>query len=432
MDSTSPQRILVANAWGSNRGDEAMLNTLYRLITSIAPGATVDIAPFRDEDLDVDPGMRVQRDRIGIHRYVGMPSPVARRGRHRAVRPVLRRLVARPQVWRRPLRRFVESYDLVLHAPQGPGIGDMYPDLKLDLLRILETARLAGVPYAMAGVSLGPFEDGTPDERYTSDVLQAAEAIVVREDISLAHVLARYPQLDNVQAAIDIVYALAPAPGLDGDGRLGEVASSVDAGTIGACISLTPARDPGNAFDVDGYVAGFVALLDHVLRTTSAPIVLFPHIAHDLPQLERIARSVTAPDRVRILPPELDSDAQRAVIAKLGFFISSRYHPTVFAVQSQVPFLCIKNQFKVEGMLDKLGLGALPACWQDEPLDVQRRAFDESWNARDEIRSALGGAAARAEALAATYRETLSAVLAPAPAAYEVWAAPQAVGASSA
>ena len=59
--------------------------------------------------------------------------------------------------------------------------------------------------------------------------------------------------------------------------------------------------------------------------------------------------------------------------------MSTRYHPTIFAVQSQVPFFCVKNQFKVDGMLAKLGLADLPSCWQDDDPALQRRAFDESW-----------------------------------------------------
>ena len=36
-----PRRILIANARGSNRGDEAMLDTLHGLITMAWPGAHV-------------------------------------------------------------------------------------------------------------------------------------------------------------------------------------------------------------------------------------------------------------------------------------------------------------------------------------------------------------------------------------------------------
>jgi polysaccharide pyruvyl transferase WcaK-like protein len=405
-----PPRVLIANAWGSNRGDEAMLNTLYLVIASIAPGAEVHVAPFRDETLDLDPGMQVLRNRAGQNRYVPLPQTIARRTRSGIGRALLRRgLTWIPSLAEASMRRLVQAYDLVLHAPQGPGIGDMYQQ-KVDLLRILNAARLAGVPYAIIGCSVGPFAQRTADEQYTHEVLRGARAIVVREDISLSYLLTKYPDIARAQSAIDIVFAM-PAPTLEEllpvRPSARQAASMVTPDTIGACISVTPARDPNNAFSLPDYVAGFVRLLNHVLDQTSAPLLLFPHISHDLPCLETIARRVHSPNRVQILQPQADSDVQRAVIAKLAFLISSRYHPTVFAVQSRVPFLCIKNQFKVEGMLDKLGLGHLPACWQDDPIEFQQRMFDESWSGRDHVRNTLDEAANRATALAQAYSKTL-------------------------
>ena len=41
-----PRRVLIANAWGGNRGDEAMLNTLHGLIARAWPGATSMSLPF--------------------------------------------------------------------------------------------------------------------------------------------------------------------------------------------------------------------------------------------------------------------------------------------------------------------------------------------------------------------------------------------------
>jgi polysaccharide pyruvyl transferase WcaK-like protein len=406
-----PRRVLIANAWGSNRGDEAMLNTLYGLIARAWPGAHVDVAPFRDEELHIEPQMNVLRRRIGVNHYIEGPRLLERAIRTRPGSQAFKNVLDRfPRVWRAALRRFVSRYDFVIHAPQGPSIGDLYP-IKNDILRILDAAREAGTRYAIVGVSMGPFSSATEGEDLTFDILRNAEGIILREDISFDHVRQRYPALRNLHSAIDIVFSSPPPMRADIIPQIaphGDLLDWLDGETIGACISLTPARHPNNAFDRDGYVTTFSALVDHVLRTTRRRILLFSHIKHDPPSLRRIVERAGEPGRVRIFPPELDSTVQRGAIGQLGFFISTRYHPTIFAVQSQIPFFCVKNQFKVDGMLAKIGLADVPSCWQDADPALQRRAFDESWARRDDVRAQLGPAAKRAADWARIYLDRLT------------------------
>ncbi len=406
-----PRRILIANAWGSNRGDEAMLNTLYGLIAVAWPGAHVDVAPFRDEELHIKPEMNVLRRRIGVNHYVQRPRLLERairtRSGSRAFKGVLNRF---PRVWRAALRRFVGRYDFVIHAPQGPSIGDLYP-IKNDILRILDAAREARTRYGIIGVSMGPFSDETEKEDSTFDVLRNAEGIILREDISLDYVRQRYPTLQNIDSAIDIVFSSPPPVLQDIVPQLavhGDLLDWLDGETIGACTSLTPARDPRNSFDRDAHAATFSALVDHVLRTTRRRVLLFSHIKHDLPSLQQIVEHAGESGRVRIFPPDLDSTIQRGAIGQLGFFLSTRYHPTIFAVQSRVPFFCVKNQFKVDGMLAKLGLAELPGCWQDDDFALQRQAFDESWARRDEVRAQLAPAATKAAEWGRMYLQRLT------------------------
>jgi polysaccharide pyruvyl transferase WcaK-like protein len=406
-----PRRILIANAWGSNRGDEAMLNTLHGLIATAWPGAHVDVAPFRDEELQIKPEMNVLRRRIGVNHYVERPRLLERvirtRRGSRAFKNVLNRF---PRVWKATLRRFVSRYDFVFHAPQGPSIGDLYP-IQNDILRILDAAQEARTRYGIVGVSMGPFSNGKEErEDLTFKVLRRAEGVILREDISLGYVQERYPSLRNVDSAIDIVFSTPPPTREDIIPHLaahGDLVDWLDGETIGACISLSPARHPNNAFDRDAYVASFSKLLNHVLRTTRRRVLLFSHINHDLPSLRRLVEHASEPARVRVFPPALDSSVQRGAIGQLGFFISTRYHPTIFAVQSQIPFFCVKNQFKVDGMLAKVGLADIPSCWQDAAADEQCRAFDDTWSARDHVQAQLGPAALKAAEWGRVYLDRL-------------------------
>lgn len=405
-------RVLIANAWGGNRGDEAMLNTLNRLLRSISPDVAVAVLPFRNEDLDIDRDMTVERTRIGEYWYADIP-----RGMHSALNARVPRKLAK--LLTTALHKtgtladadLVRPYDLVLSAPQGPTLGDMY-SAKERIVEPLRLARQLGKPYMVLAVSAGPFEASTPSDELVRGVLAGARRIVVREEVSLGHLKSKFPTLANVQAAIDIVYALPWSLGAKAAQEVAEYEAfmaSLGGDATGVCISMTPARKPTNPFDREAYLAQFTALMEHVLKRSPGPILLFPHLIFDMPALEQIQRGVSQPERVRILPPKFDSDFQRDAISRMGFFISSRYHPTIFAVQARRPFLCIKNQFKVEGMMEKIGLGDIPSCWQDESLERFCATFDACWDSRDAWQARVSQAAERAEAFASVYREVLDA-----------------------
>ena len=330
-----PRRVLIANAWGSNRGDEAMLNALYRVIEKVWIGAQVDVAPFRDEGLDIERDMRVLRRRIGLNHYIEVP---------RALewllpeKPEQRLSENWPIDFHHSLKHccVASQIDFVIHAPQGPSIGDLY-HIKADVLRVLDAARSVATPYAIVGVSMGPFNDRDNPGDTTFEVLQNARGIIVREDISYNHVRQRYPGLTNLHSAIDVVFSY-PLP------RFSDVEQEVlshrglvdwlDGGTIGTCISLTPAKDPRNPFDSGHHLAAFSAFLYDVLRDTGRRILLFSHIRQDLPALRQIVANAPEPDRIRIFRLKWIRRYSAPQSDAWNFFITTRYHPTIFALQS--------------------------------------------------------------------------------------------------
>lgn len=416
MSSTaSAFRVLVVNAWGGNRGDEAMLNALYRLLFAIRADIQVDVLRFRDEPLEILPAMRVIPGRCGTDYYSGSR---------------LIKLAARSSGWqRRGLRVLarvlsflgllengsLSGYDLVLSAPQGPTISDIYR-LKYLTLYPLRQVQRRRIPYGILGVSMGPFDAWTLDQSHAGRVLAGARQILVREDISLSHVARKYPGLKNLGSAIDIVFAdmaWRRRP-LDAKAAFRDYMSRLKPGAIGACISLTPARDPRNAFDRKAYLQTMGEFFRHVIEATGRPLYLFPHLAFDMPSLEQLKSMLGPAAEVMIVPPQFDSDDQRQLMASLDFFVSSRYHPTIFAIQAGIPFLCIKNQFKVEGMLEKLGLFDIPTCWQDEAPAVMKSRFERCWAEREVLRERVAHAHRIAAAEAEKFTVSLKAIMPPA------------------
>lgn len=403
-------RVVIANAWGGNRGDEAMINTLGRILMSISPGMNIDVLPYRNEDLDIDKSLNVRRNCVGEYWYANVPDFLLERDGTKVVRKFLRlSTTVLHKLGVLAPRSIVDGCDLMISAPQGPTLGDMY-NAKERIVDPLRAARDANVPYMILAVSAGPFYDDAPAQEIVGSVLSSAKAVVVREALSLSNVLAKYPSLRNVDSAIDIVYARKwtlddkdPSHVVLYDDFMSRIRSNA----VGGCISLTPARDPTNKFDEAEYIEKYVALVDHVIARSEGQFLLFPHLVFDMPALEKIRSRVKYPEKVFVLPPVLDSDFQRDAISRMSFFVSSRYHPTIFSVQAGVPFLCIKNQFKVEGMLQRIGLGDVPTCWQDESISTFLSTFDACWNLRAELKEQVDGAAFRAQLIARKYEGVL-------------------------
>lgn len=403
--------VLIANAWGGNRGDEAMINTLNRLIKEVSPTADVSAMPFRNEDLDIDSSISVVRNRMADYWYVKMPSALINLLDYRVPRKLIREAInAAHSMGVVRSSDVVLGHDLVISSPQGPTLGDMY-DAKEKIVEPLAHAKSKSIPYMVLAISAGPFDKNTKSKPYVGDVLDGASTIVVREERSLGYLMSEYPFLNNVQAAIDIVYAGKWS--LENKNKYlvsdyNQFMSGVKEGSIGACISLTPARNPKNTFNKSEYIDKFVGLVDHVLSKVKHDFILFPHLIFDMPALEEIKGKVKFGDRVKILPPVFDSDFQRDAISKLSFFISSRYHPTIFSIQARVPFMCIKNQFKVEGMMERIGIEDAPSCWQDESVDSFKDAFDRGWSSLGQLKDKTERAANEAERIASVYRSIIA------------------------
>jgi polysaccharide pyruvyl transferase WcaK-like protein len=408
------KKILIVNAWGGNRGDEAMINTLFRLIKASFPEVLVDLLSFRDEILDVDSDISQISDRVGIYYYSSL-TPVLRKLVGFLERIKLPKRGALIETFLRVIRffsildlAFMKKYDLIISAPQGPTISDIYTT-KIKTVYPLSYASRFKVPYVILGVSMGPFDPKTKDDLYVYNVLSNAAKIVVREDISLNYVKEKYPKLNNITSAIDLVYAdlLTNGKRETEKNNISDFVISNVRPLVGACISMTPARTPKNLFDKDEYIQQMSSFFDYVIEQTGGQIVLFPHLDFDMPHLRDIIQRSSFKERFSILPPNIDSDGQQDILRSLDFFISSRYHPTIFAIKAELPIMCIINQFKTEGMLNKLSL-TLPVCWQDESLEDLKKTFLACWVKRDEIKASIKTALYTAKKEAEKYKNVLN------------------------
>jgi polysaccharide pyruvyl transferase WcaK-like protein len=410
------KKVLIVNAWGANRGDEAQINALFRIIKKIDTNSEVYYLPFRNEDIKLDEG--IKRGYKSIKRageyYYSVLTPILAKlgfyGRYYIIKLLFKKFLELLIKFFFFLDlNFLIKYDLIISAPQGPTIGDMdYKEKKIKILYPLSYAKKNKIPYCILGVSMGPFEDNSYKEKWVGDILSGAHKIVLREDISFENVIKKYPNLNNLSSAIDIVFSsdITDSSKFKNSCNLENLLKKYSDDFIGACISITPSRNPRNPFNKKDYIEKIVIFFDFVIKITKKNLLLFSHIGKDFQYLKKIKECSRFSDRITILEREYDSDCQQNIIQNLDFFISSRYHPTIFAIKSQTPFFCIINQFKTLGMLKKLNLLG-NEVWQDDNTQKWQEGFMNAWKRKEEIKNNLKSALKKAEWLSHNYFEIL-------------------------
>lgn len=60
-------------------------------------------------------------------------------------------------------------------------------------------------------------------------------------------------------------------------------------------------------------------------------------------------------ENVVVLPENISSDIQQALISKASLVIGARYHSVVFAINNCVPFISLSYEHKMNGLLESLG-----------------------------------------------------------------------------
>lgn len=381
----------IVNAFGGNRGDEAMLCALVEFLQSTFAG--VEITIYAKGALDLT------YQRVDVTR-----PPRARI----ALAKVSYRLARLEESWRlsKPSRlqgrvSGLREHDFIISAPAGPYLGDLNRRSNFAALLPLACAQAAGTPFGIVGTSSGPFVNARWN-RLRRRVLSQAEFWSVREPQSASHIETLELGIPVLRGA-DLVFGhpiKAPDelsawgdPNFDRERehlqRLRE-----NGPVIAVTLNKTDyLRTDGRkqAFDFADYVSRMQGLLAHVLNKTGGHVVLFPHFYGEDRQEQRTLaalRARFAGERVSILHPYLNSQAQRSLYRLADFALSHRYHPTIFAITAGCPFLCIRHQFKTDGMLglfDDPG----PVVKTDDSLQQWKQAFDEAWSDRNAIRAQI-------------------------------------------
>lgn len=175
-----------------------------------------------------------------------------------------------------------------------------------------------------------------------------------------------------------------------------------NASVVGINISGLIYNDPGRAISNYHFIADYCAiakaLVQKILATSDARIVLVPHVMDipghyesDLEACNHVAQTLShlSGDRVVVSPIDLDQSEVKWLISRLDWFCGTRMHATIAALSTGVPSAAIAYSDKTLGVFATCG----QASQVFDPRSLDTRAMIDglvgSFETRDRVRRSL-------------------------------------------
>lgn len=393
-------KILIIHSHNANRGDEAAVKAMV------------------DELLLGIPDLEITISINGATPYPNMPPQVTQIGRF----PKLRSRVAQLEffaakatkgrlVFTKEGKQFIKALkeaDLVLHAPGGPSIGDIYANAEMLYLWRLDLVRKLNKPYMFYAPSMGPF-NMEERNKLRKKVLLGARKIILRDPISVGYVREFIPEkevshaLDSaLQHDIDIA---------ENEAKYNAYTQLVDfVGSHEKCIGVTitdlkwhPKHK--NSDEIKAIFPAFRQFIEHKV-SQGYGIVFIPQL-YGTGNDTVVMNEYMLPDHTFMIDAandEYDSYFQQYVIGRLYAVVGMRYHSNIFSVKMGTPFVSVSYEQKMKGFMQSVGLEQYCVDLSDINEQLLEEKFSLLENNYDEYKNMLKDLHGRMKAEA--YRST--------------------------
>ncbi len=342
-------KVLIINQHGSNRGDEAASRGMLFGLNKFIPSAEITILSVYPLSLDGIQNVEIYNNL----RIRGLP-------RRKALGKMLRYLfefytgIYKSNQSEVILKKYKDA-DLIISAPGGPYIGDLYPYTELELLFHIFLGTLTKAPIMIYAPSMGPFERKSMN-RWRKWILSRVDLITLREKISAEY-------LETLEILLDDTFVTAdsalqkPVDDDLADKVYNEIGLKKDRKYVGF-VPLEMGRFREERSQIL-YIELLVETLQIIRDRFKTEFVFFPQGYkdwHDLPFIESLVRIAGLQQSSHILSEKYTSNEQQALIAKMDAFISFRYHPGIFALRQYVPCVVVAYEHKILGFMGTLGI----------------------------------------------------------------------------
>ncbi len=341
---------LILHAHNANRGDEAAVKAMVDELLLLYPGSRVVISNNGETPY---PCMADGVEQI--HRFPKLGSQWAKL-EFMMIYATGGRLAFSKEA--RNFLRILNTSDLVLHAPGGPSIGDIYQSGELLYLLRLRLMKKMKKPYVFYAPSMGPFQNEKRN-KLREKVLRGAEKVYVRDPISLQYVKEFLPDLDVYQA-------MDSALQHDVDASVNEVKYQQYADLKSfverhdKCIGITVTDLMWHPiYKTSGIKETIYDAFGAFIRQRVSEgygIVFIPQLyggGNDTVGMEPFMDG-THTFMVAANEEQYDTYFQQYVIGKLYAVIGMRYHSNIFAAKMGTPFVSVSYEQKMKGFMQLL------------------------------------------------------------------------------
>lgn len=375
-------KIVIINCHWDNRGDEAAIRAMIDELQIKYPAADIyvqralgEFESFPEND----------------HVKVLPPFPIG--GKKRRIQEQIS-IETKGKInltsGARTFYKAIKDADIVLHAPGGPSIGDIYlPQETLKLRRLLAVKK-AGVPYAFYAPSMGPFKNRERNP-VRKEILEGASLICLREDISAKMVKEFVPSTDPI---VTLDSAFQHDIDMKGnEKKLNEYTELKDfIGDGQNVIGITITDLQWNSlYKNDGKTEEnirktFTTFIKEI--TESGYRVLFiPQLfdgANDYDYMKSFADL-----NCYVMSDGYDCYFQQYIISKIKAVVGMRYHSNIFSAKMGTPFVSVSYEQKMQGFMKKANL--LEHCLPISELsaDKLRKKFENMMDYYDEYKNIL-------------------------------------------
>ncbi|HBG49571.1 MAG TPA: hypothetical protein DDW90_08750 [Cyanobacteria bacterium UBA9971] len=270
----------------------------------------------------------------------------------------------------------VKEADLVVNAPTGPNLGDIYQDF-MYMFQLIAPIIL-GTKTCIYASSVGPFKTWWV-RILAKFIFEHLEFVCVRDEISYEYLKNLKLKNKNLYISLDAVVQ-RKLDYSEADDILNQLEISSDKKYIGVspilykCYGGTYVQQLKNE-------EVLVRLLDDLIEKYNYGVIFYPHLNRnseylteiwdDLGLIYKIKGKLKDDSAVHVLPKEFDTDMQQKLISKMDFFIGMRCHSIVFSIKACVPCLGIAYEHKAKAFMKMIGL-------KDLCMDINDFSYNEA------------------------------------------------------
>lgn len=334
------KKVFIINAHWNNRGDEAALRSLVDRL--VQENIKVSIQ-FQSSKIEQFPYNNI----FYIEEYP----------RLREIPRFILGVISNGKLGNSKFKEFykeLKEADLVLHAPGGPSIGDIYSVKEPTYIVKLWAAKFYNIPYMFCAPSAGPFKKRFLNifRRY---IYNNAEQIVFREEISQNY----YKKLNCKESKVTCDLALRNEIDIEKQRKILDEDSSLTTflkkykKIVGITITdLVWHPKYSKDLEVAKRVKNsFLEFIDFLYKKDYG-IIFIPQqfgLATDCKYMNGFAKN-----NCFMLDNDYDCYLQQYLISKLYAVVGMRYHSNIFSAKMGTPFISISYEQKMKGFIKKI------------------------------------------------------------------------------